>query len=411
MIEDFVSLQIPEGLTVEYKRGGDKAIDTIAAFANTYGGLLLYGVTEVGNQIPDEIIGVDRKAKDSLVNKMSNSFDPPYWSPEIIEVETKEVGKLVLVIRVSASEAPRPIVLDGAIPVRLDGRTIKAPRQMMRSLLVEGEVGSMNSSYLKPTHHPHHRPSVFKQQTTDPDLVIRTITHQPLWRGHPQGRFAPGTDTVMIEALANSLFTGKTVYLAAQEVEKPQVTEWQVDPTYVSSRSLKFWCTSRNPSGSSETPPGMRAECIIQIQGEGPFELEVCLDQYLWLPREKKLGIPTLEHMLMREIQALITTIFPKAMESATGVSQIPVPLVEVHVAARHDVIHDPEVEKACIERFLEVSSLGVQATHERHYGGSAMLLPELLQDEKWADAVHDALTTMVMDWGFPSPQFQWACS
>lgn len=46
LVQDFINLKIREGLTVEYKRGGDKPIEAVAALANTYGGLLFVGVDE-----------------------------------------------------------------------------------------------------------------------------------------------------------------------------------------------------------------------------------------------------------------------------------------------------------------------------------------------------------------------------
>ena len=140
MVEDFVSLGIPENLTVEYKREGDKPAEAAASLANTYGGIVLVGVSEGDRGIPQDIVGVSRKEKEKLVNRMGTTYDPP-WSPEVIEVPLRDRDKVVLVLRIDPDQVPAPIVMDGAIWVRLDGRYVKANRQMMAALLAQARSG------------------------------------------------------------------------------------------------------------------------------------------------------------------------------------------------------------------------------------------------------------------------------
>lgn len=411
MVKDFVSLRIPEGLTIEYKREGDKPLDAIAAFANTYGGLLLYGVSEEKSNkgVPEEVVGVSRKEKDILINRMVNSFDPPFWSPEIIEIETGLNDKVMLVIRVNADEAPRPIIFEGSILFRADGRSVKAPRQLMRTLLNEEPAGSLANGFTMAMHGPHNRPSVFKQDSNDPDVVVRAFACQSLWPGHPRARFSSGIDLTLRDALNTSPFM-KAVHQVAKEMDRPQVTSWEVDRAYVSSQSLKLRCRGE-AVGVSRTPSGFRAECLVQIDGHGPFTLEACLDIWLWLGTGMKLGIPILEHVLMREIQGLITHVFPCAMKAVTGGLYLPVPPVEVHVAARQDRILNPGMEPSSLERFLDLGSLGDQVSDRTHTQGCVVLLQDLVEASDWSSAVKDAMTTMAMDWGFPSPNFEWVTS
>ncbi|MFE2374726.1 helix-turn-helix domain-containing protein [Streptomyces sp. NPDC059398] len=78
MVQDFVSLGIPENLTVEYKRGGEKPVDAVAALANSYGGMVLIGVAEDSGThgVPTGIVGVSRKEKEKLVNQIATTYDP-----------------------------------------------------------------------------------------------------------------------------------------------------------------------------------------------------------------------------------------------------------------------------------------------------------------------------------------------
>jgi predicted HTH transcriptional regulator len=83
MLEDFLNLALEENLTIEYKREGDSALDSVAALANTYGGLVFYGVDKKPEHPdrPGPITGVNPAEKEGLVNKIATTFDPPWWLP------------------------------------------------------------------------------------------------------------------------------------------------------------------------------------------------------------------------------------------------------------------------------------------------------------------------------------------
>jgi hypothetical protein len=44
LVRSFLDLVIEEGFTIDYKTTEDAAVDTVAAMANTYGGVVLVGV-------------------------------------------------------------------------------------------------------------------------------------------------------------------------------------------------------------------------------------------------------------------------------------------------------------------------------------------------------------------------------
>lgn len=130
MLKDFLSLAIAENLTIEYKREGDSAIDSVAALANTYGGLVFYGIErpQVFEELPGNVTGVSPREKARIVNKIATTLDPPWWS-EIVPIPTGQGDKVVLLIHVDADTAPRPVLHGGAIRIRLDGRDDVADRR------------------------------------------------------------------------------------------------------------------------------------------------------------------------------------------------------------------------------------------------------------------------------------------
>jgi len=85
-----------ESETVEFKRSlaeTREIIETVCAFANTKGGVIIVGIDDEG-----EIKGVGKRTIEDLVLKIANSTEPRIF-PEIEVVEAKK--KKLIVIRVS----------------------------------------------------------------------------------------------------------------------------------------------------------------------------------------------------------------------------------------------------------------------------------------------------------------------
>jgi hypothetical protein len=140
-VRQLVTEALPESLTIEYKEKYSKGlVDSIAAMANSYGGVILVGVSD-----QRDLVGVPEEAVVQIVNACHESLEPP-WQPEIIPVEIPETGgKRVLVLRVDISQAPRPVLLRGAAPVRLQGRNAVADRGRLARIFQEisSPVGRM----------------------------------------------------------------------------------------------------------------------------------------------------------------------------------------------------------------------------------------------------------------------------
>ena len=93
-----------ESPTIEYKEQMcDTIVRGLAALGNTYGGLLLVGITD------DRIVrGVKEKTIESVADHCAAKIEPP-WVPEIIAVPLGQGSDLhVLVLRVVPGNTPGP---------------------------------------------------------------------------------------------------------------------------------------------------------------------------------------------------------------------------------------------------------------------------------------------------------------
>jgi len=121
-----------EGQQLEFKRSLaelETAVRTLAAFANTEGGTVLFGVRQSG-----EIVGVEasQTSKEQLVNKVTASTDPVlYPSVEFVKVN----GKTVIVVTVAESEN-KPYLARGRAYKRVGSTTVQLRRDEYERLLL-----------------------------------------------------------------------------------------------------------------------------------------------------------------------------------------------------------------------------------------------------------------------------------
>ncbi|MFC8247404.1 AlbA family DNA-binding domain-containing protein [Streptomyces chartreusis] len=403
LVQDFINLKIREGLTVEYKRAGDKPIEAVAALANTYGGLLFVGVDEAAEKgVPSDIRGVPLGAKEKLVNQMGTGFDPP-WSPEVIEVPCNEQGdKVVLVVRIDRATVPRPIVLNGTIFVRLDARNEKANRQMMRMLLDD------------PSSQPEPRPSSvtrrlnvhespFRVEAADPDVVLRASSTMRLWEGQERTRFPSGLAATVIEALQGTRALPLLRHLGLALVDGVQValTPWQlVDAT---SRRLQLRMSTAGTDGSAPSYPGAQMTCTVALRGS---ELEVLFDTAFWLQPGVPLGLAALLQVFYDSVPIAANRLLPHVAEATVGLKAMPVPLTEIHIASGNRVDGYGDITPVGLEDILALDSLGERVGGRSINWGGETVLRSLVDPPHWDDAVDEALVTMAMDWGFPDPKY-----
>ncbi|MCW2932152.1 MAG: hypothetical protein JWM19_3114 [Actinomycetia bacterium] len=147
-IERIASLATTTGtepLTVDFKEKANPRIaECVASMANAHGGLVLVGITDADRKI----VGVKIETLAHVADMLATRLDPGDWLPEMFEVPIGEdqPGKYVLVIRIRADTAPRPVMVqrtgaggDGIfwIPVRIPGGTRQATRAEMAALFAD----------------------------------------------------------------------------------------------------------------------------------------------------------------------------------------------------------------------------------------------------------------------------------
>ena len=147
-IQALVDRNPPESLTLEFKEQPSTSLTkSVAAMANSYGGLIIVGVTDGAG--PNRLVGIPEASIVDISNACQDSLEPP-WQPEIIPIRiADDVDRFIVVLRVDTDRAPRPILIKGAAPIRLEGRNAVADRERLAQLFADnGATSSYAGRYL-----------------------------------------------------------------------------------------------------------------------------------------------------------------------------------------------------------------------------------------------------------------------
>jgi hypothetical protein len=201
-VEELVDQDLPESLTLEYKeKYSSSLVKSVAAMANTYGGLILVGVTDQAGT--DRLAGVPEQAVVQIVNACHEQFEPP-WQPEIIPVPLTgdAEGHYILVIRIDPARAPRPLLINGAAPIRLQGRNATADRSRLAQLFYDSPIPSRNAGRrLNPPNLPTDQDGI-----PSADFVLRTGLIIPVDDAATWRPLSERTVAALADALNNSPF-------------------------------------------------------------------------------------------------------------------------------------------------------------------------------------------------------------
>lgn len=133
-VEDAIATRLQaESLVLEFKsaRNGHNIARAVAAMANTDGGLVLVGVDE---DVPDDpVVGIPATEVDHIVRQLRGLI--PSAMPEVIPIALGNTDKVVLLLRVDADLAERPVVIDGRVWKRVPGQTVGARRDEILELV------------------------------------------------------------------------------------------------------------------------------------------------------------------------------------------------------------------------------------------------------------------------------------
>jgi hypothetical protein len=141
---------------VEFKEKSTPRIaDCVAAMANLYGGLIFVGITDTEH----DVVGVKRETLTHLADQLTQRLDPADYLPEMFEVDIPgQPGNCIVVIRVRAENAPRPVLVQRTIgsgndktsvfwlPIRTPGGTRQASRAEMAALFSEQQKDVLQQS-------------------------------------------------------------------------------------------------------------------------------------------------------------------------------------------------------------------------------------------------------------------------
>ncbi|MEW2172616.1 ATP-binding protein [Streptomyces sp. NPDC007027] len=191
-----------ESLTLEFKREYSKSlVTTIAAMANTYGGMILVGINDKVEPGTERVVGVDAQDTiDKTASGCREKFEPP-WEPTFIPVPFDDgSGRSVVVIRVDTNVAPRPLLIDLKAPIRLSGQNSTADRDRFLKLAREEP-----SAGVLPTGQNVMSPNLDRDNEGNPvaDFILRTGINLPMGEA---GAWRPLSER-SVAALAQALNT------------------------------------------------------------------------------------------------------------------------------------------------------------------------------------------------------------
>ncbi|MGA5895096.1 helix-turn-helix domain-containing protein [Streptomyces venetus] len=192
-----------ESQTLEFKREySSSLLKSIAAMANTYGGMILVGVNDRAADGEDRVVGVDAQSVlDQIVSGCYEKFDPP-WEPKFISVPLDDgSGLSVIVIKVDPNAAPRPLLMDMKAPIRLSGRNASADRDRLLALAREDRLADA-----VPMGQHVTSPQIPQDNEGSPtaDFIFRTGINVPIGEAAAWRPLSERTLATLTQALNNA---------------------------------------------------------------------------------------------------------------------------------------------------------------------------------------------------------------
>lgn len=177
-VSDLVALtQVQEGWYIEYKREAPKPASiakSIAAFANTYGGFLFYGITEKSKDEPvaGEFPGIDVNELDAVQNKVRQSISShlsptPHFETKVVRGPCAEIG-----------------LVEGRAIICIEVPWSPQAPHVHKSGLIYRRVG--DSSEPKPENDRHILDELFKRSEKRVDQARIWFEEDPVFLGEEQ---------------------------------------------------------------------------------------------------------------------------------------------------------------------------------------------------------------------------------
>jgi hypothetical protein len=195
-VQDLLEQNLLEGRNLEYKEQfSSRLVETVAAMANTYGGIVLVGVDSTRH-----LVGVPESTVDQIANACHEKLEPP-WEPEIISLPLAAgEDSFLLVLRVQTERAPRPVLIDGKAFIRLTGRNAPADRGQLARLFAEANQETRWTRAILP---PPQLPTG-SDGAVSVDFTVRTGLIVPLGEAAVRRPFSERGIELLIAALKRS---------------------------------------------------------------------------------------------------------------------------------------------------------------------------------------------------------------
>lgn len=334
-LQALIDNEVSEGSRLDYKRelgDGRRVVRTIAAMANTFGGVLIVGMDESsaeedrGFDIPgaNGLVGVDPGAKEKLAGWCSNRLEPPF-DPEIVSVRLPN-DRAILVVRIDEDLAPRPVVFEHAVPVRTDHGNRAADIHRMRSLFAESTAGRWETPTIMAQPWPQIH-SAFHDADSPADLVIRGVGGARLASGRGRPFLNEAARRSVQIALRSSMLNQWLSTFHSKIIQAGGVNAWTPRGQNSSNRMELRW-EGLLPSSTLILPEG---RVVIEwarpsLSDLSPRSVSITTDFVLRLATTapngaiyQRLPLETLFYALLAILETFADT-FPGVLESVISV-------------------------------------------------------------------------------------------
>ena len=132
-IEALIALKESKNLEFKESIGQlDRSMETLCAFLNGDGGIVLYGVKDNGNVVGQEVSDSTKRAIAEAINRIE-----PFVSLEINYVRIPNSDKFVIIVNAEKQRFMRPFAYKGRAYLRIESTTTVMPQEQYNHLLMQ----------------------------------------------------------------------------------------------------------------------------------------------------------------------------------------------------------------------------------------------------------------------------------
>ena len=132
-IEALIALKESKNLELKESTGQlDRSMETLCAFLNGDGGIVLYGVKDNGNVVGQDVSDSTKRAIAEAINRIE-----PFVSLEINYVRIPNSDKFVIIVNAEKQRFMRPFAYKGRAYLRIESTTTVMPQEQYNHLLMQ----------------------------------------------------------------------------------------------------------------------------------------------------------------------------------------------------------------------------------------------------------------------------------